>query len=120
MATTMYFEETIRDQGDKASFDVELGRSSFELRADLADRGIHADVLAFCRSELVAENESLDMQISKVMSGKHHLTSPLYLAGATALPALAHAVNMASRINELQQQGSGFRRRLPFGLTHRG
>ncbi|KVN06844.1 hypothetical protein [Burkholderia diffusa] len=29
MATTMYFEETIRDQGDKASFDVELGRSSF-------------------------------------------------------------------------------------------
>ncbi|KVD07865.1 hypothetical protein [Burkholderia ubonensis] len=29
MATTMYFEETVRDQGDKASFDVELGRSSF-------------------------------------------------------------------------------------------
>lgn len=29
MATTVYFEETIRDQGDKASFDVELGRSSF-------------------------------------------------------------------------------------------
>jgi hypothetical protein len=29
MATTMYFEETIRDQGGKATFDVELGRSSF-------------------------------------------------------------------------------------------
>lgn len=29
MATMMYFEETIRDQGDKASFEVELGRSSF-------------------------------------------------------------------------------------------
>jgi len=29
MATTMYFEETIRDQGGKASFDVELGRSSY-------------------------------------------------------------------------------------------
>ena len=29
MATTMYFEETIRDQGDKAMLDVELGRSSF-------------------------------------------------------------------------------------------
>jgi hypothetical protein len=29
MATTMYFEETVRDQGDKASFDLELGRSSF-------------------------------------------------------------------------------------------
>ncbi|MGF6995515.1 hypothetical protein [Paraburkholderia sp. GAS32] len=29
MATTMYFEETIRDQGDKAKLDVELGRSSF-------------------------------------------------------------------------------------------
>ena len=29
MATTMYFDETIRDQGDKTSFDLELGRSSF-------------------------------------------------------------------------------------------
>ncbi|WP_207002627.1 hypothetical protein [Trinickia mobilis] len=29
MATTMYFEETIRDQGAKATLDVELGRSSF-------------------------------------------------------------------------------------------
>ncbi|CAB3803897.1 hypothetical protein [Pararobbsia alpina] len=31
MATTMYFEETIRDQGGKATFDLELGRSSFYL-----------------------------------------------------------------------------------------
>lgn len=29
MATTTYFEETIRDQGGKTSLDVELGRSSF-------------------------------------------------------------------------------------------
>ncbi|OJA23782.1 hypothetical protein BGV47_31945 [Burkholderia ubonensis] len=29
MATTVHFEATIRDQGDKASLDVELGRSSF-------------------------------------------------------------------------------------------
>jgi hypothetical protein len=29
MATTMYFEETIRDQGGKESLDVEFGRSSF-------------------------------------------------------------------------------------------
>ncbi|MBE0688592.1 MAG: hypothetical protein IH587_00540 [Anaerolineae bacterium] len=29
MATTMYFEETITDQGGKTSFDIELGRSSF-------------------------------------------------------------------------------------------
>lgn len=29
MATTMYFEGTIRDQGGKESFDVELGRSSY-------------------------------------------------------------------------------------------
>lgn len=29
MATTMYFEETIQDQGGKTSLDVELGRSSF-------------------------------------------------------------------------------------------
>lgn len=29
MATTMYFEETIHDQGDKNSMEVEIGRSSF-------------------------------------------------------------------------------------------
>ena len=29
MATTMFFEETILDQGDKETMDVELGRSSF-------------------------------------------------------------------------------------------
>jgi hypothetical protein len=29
MATTMYFEEAIHDQGGKESLDVEFGRSSF-------------------------------------------------------------------------------------------
>lgn len=29
MATTMYFEETIRDQGGKTSMDLEIGRSSY-------------------------------------------------------------------------------------------
>ena len=29
MATTMYFEETVKDQGGKSSFEIELGRSSF-------------------------------------------------------------------------------------------
>jgi hypothetical protein len=29
MATTMYFEETVRDQGGKDAMDIELGRSSF-------------------------------------------------------------------------------------------
>lgn len=29
MATTMFFEETIKDQGGKTSMDVEIGRSSF-------------------------------------------------------------------------------------------
>ena len=29
MATTMYFEETIKDQGGEISFDVEIGRSSY-------------------------------------------------------------------------------------------
>lgn len=29
MATTMYFEETLHDQGGKESFDVEFGRSSY-------------------------------------------------------------------------------------------
>ena len=31
-------------------------RRANELRADLAARGVHADVLAFCRAELVADN----------------------------------------------------------------
>ena len=29
MATTMYFEETVEDQGDAESMKIELGRSSF-------------------------------------------------------------------------------------------
>ncbi len=29
MATTMYFEETIKDQGGRGILEVELGRSSF-------------------------------------------------------------------------------------------
>lgn len=29
MATTMYFEETIKDQGNRTSMDIEIGRSSF-------------------------------------------------------------------------------------------
>lgn len=29
MATTMYFEETIKDQGGEDTMDVEFGRSSF-------------------------------------------------------------------------------------------
>jgi hypothetical protein len=29
MATTMYFEELIRDQGGRGTLDVEFGRSSF-------------------------------------------------------------------------------------------
>lgn len=29
MATTCYFEETIKDQGGEASMDVEFGRSSY-------------------------------------------------------------------------------------------
>lgn len=29
MATTMYFEETVRDQGGETAFDIELGRSSY-------------------------------------------------------------------------------------------
>lgn len=29
MATTMFFEETIKDQGGRTSMDLEIGRSSF-------------------------------------------------------------------------------------------
>jgi hypothetical protein len=29
MATTMYFDETVCDQGNKTSMEIELGRSSF-------------------------------------------------------------------------------------------
>ena len=29
MATTIHFKETVKDQGGKSSFDIELGRSSF-------------------------------------------------------------------------------------------
>ncbi|SGZ09761.1 hypothetical protein [Moritella viscosa] len=29
MATTMYFEETVKDQGDVNSMEIEIGRSSY-------------------------------------------------------------------------------------------
>jgi len=29
MATTMFFEETVHDQGGRSKFEIELGRSSF-------------------------------------------------------------------------------------------
>jgi hypothetical protein len=29
MATTMFFDEVVREQGDKTSMEIELGRSSF-------------------------------------------------------------------------------------------
>ena len=34
----------------------EAARRTDELRADLVRRGVHADVLRFCRAELVADN----------------------------------------------------------------
>lgn len=36
MATTMYFEETIHDQGGKHQMDVEFGRSSFYAGCNVA------------------------------------------------------------------------------------
>lgn len=36
MATTMYFEETIIDQDQKASMEVEIGRSSYYAGCDVA------------------------------------------------------------------------------------
>jgi uncharacterized protein (TIGR02391 family) len=41
---------------DKASTLSEAQRRASDLRADLAGRGVHPDVLRFCREELVADN----------------------------------------------------------------
>ena len=41
---------------DKAATLSELQRRAADLRADLASRGVHPDVLRFCREELVADN----------------------------------------------------------------
>ncbi|ACA21260.1 hypothetical protein M446_7042 (plasmid) [Methylobacterium sp. 4-46] len=41
---------------DKAQTLTEAQRRARDLRADLAGRGIHPDVLAFCRAELLADN----------------------------------------------------------------
>ncbi len=48
MATTMYFEETVRDQGGKAEVELELGRSSYyaesPLASGLGEDSIYIDV----------------------------------------------------------------------------
>jgi len=44
------------DSVEKVSTISEAERRAAELRADLATRGVHPDVLQFCRAELVADN----------------------------------------------------------------
>ncbi|WP_291820528.1 TIGR02391 family protein [Bosea sp. (in: a-proteobacteria)] len=44
------------DSSEKATTLGEAARRAQELRADLVSRGVHADVLRFCRQELLADN----------------------------------------------------------------
>ncbi|TIN02390.1 MAG: TIGR02391 family protein [Mesorhizobium sp.] len=44
------------DAVEKATTILEAARRANDLRADLVSRGVHPDVLAFCRAELVADN----------------------------------------------------------------
>jgi hypothetical protein len=44
------------DAVEKATTISEAARRANDLRADLVSRGVHPDVLAFCRAELVADN----------------------------------------------------------------
>ena len=42
--------------GDKATTLAEAERRAQDLRADLVKRGVHPDVLQFCKAELIADN----------------------------------------------------------------
>ncbi len=46
----------VLDSAERATTLTEAARRAQELRADLVSRGVHPDVLRFCREELLAEN----------------------------------------------------------------
>lgn len=77
MATTMYFEETIRDQGGKTEMDVELGRSSYYAGCNV-EAGIGEDSIYLTVDEktVIMDRATAKRFVEAVVSvGQYHSLS---------------------------------------------
>ena len=93
---------------------TEATRRADELRADLTRRGVHADVLRFCRAELVADNYfHAVLEATKSIADKLRAKSGLAEDGAKLVDATLCGSAPRLAINELltdsqRSEQSGF------------
>jgi uncharacterized protein (TIGR02391 family) len=107
-------EAGVLAKADKANTLEEAGRRARDLRADLEGRGVHPDVLQFCRSELLEQNYFHAVQgavksVAAKMRAKTGLTddgSSLVDRALGGSPPML-AINMLSTISERSEQ-TGF------------
>lgn len=93
---------------------TEAARRADELRADLTRRGVHADVLRFCRAELVADNYfHAVLEATKSIADKLRAKSGLAEDGAKLVDAVLCGPMPCVKINALatdsqRSEQSGF------------
>lgn len=99
---------------DAASTLPEAQRRARDLRADLEGRGVHPDVLAFCKAELLADNyfHAVQEAVKSVADKMRRLTGLTDDGGALVDRALGGeppmlAINPRSTVSEKSEQ-SGF------------
>lgn len=99
--------------GDKATTLGEAERRAQDLRADLVKRGVHPDVLQFCKAELIADNYFHAVQeATKSVAAKLRLRTGLTDDGSTLvdrvlggdMPMLAISP-LASESQKSEQRG---------------
>lgn len=90
---------------DRAHTLSEAERRAKELRADLVSRGVHADVLAFCRAELVADNYfHAVLEATKSIGSKLRVQTGLTGDGATLVDAALSGGQPILAINALSTE----------------
>jgi uncharacterized protein (TIGR02391 family) len=99
---------------DRAETLSEAQRRADELRADLTTRGVHPDVLRFCRAELVADNSfHAVLEATKSIAEKLRVKSGLSEDGAKLVDAALCGAAPRLAINDLitesqRSEQSGF------------
>ena len=83
----------------------EAERRAKELRADLVSRGVHADVLQFCRAELVADNYfHAVLEATKSIANKIRTQAGVIGDGASLVDSALSGDNPILAINELRTE----------------
>lgn len=91
---------------DRAETLSEAQRRADELRADLTTRGVHPDVLRFCRAELVADNYfHAVLEATKSIADKLRVKSGLSEDGARLVDAALCGAAPRLAINDLITEG---------------